>query len=183
MITNDCQPLPQFSASDIERHLCKVNRSGGPDACWPWTASVDRKGYGQFGIGPFKGNRLVRAHRVAYLLAYGVDPAPFLVCHKCDNPPCCNPAHLFLGTRGDNNRDSVAKGRHTWTEDHHYRKHPELIERGEKRWNTKLTAADVIEIRRLASGAVSHQEIAAKFGVRLQTVSRVVKRERWGHVA
>ncbi len=93
-----------------ERFWRHVDRSGGPEACWPWTGSVDHHGYGGFRVEPGK---LVRTHRFAYALKHGPIPEGMHVCHHCDNPPCCNDAHHFLGTVADNIRDMWAKGRHT----------------------------------------------------------------------
>lgn len=76
--------------------------------CWEWTGSRDNTGYGTLGIG---GGRFSRAHRVAWLLSHLILPQGAMVCHHCDNPPCCNPDHLFLGSTFDNSRDMVAKGR------------------------------------------------------------------------
>lgn len=86
----------------------KVDRSGGPDACWPWTMARLPRGYGVLAYQ----QRQTYSHRVAYLLDSGFIPdnVPF-VCHTCDNPPCCNPDHLWLGTHADNMADMVAKGR------------------------------------------------------------------------
>lgn len=84
--------------------------------CWPWKAALNEKGYGRFAeyLGGGKFNRKLRvwlAHRYAFKLTYGgIDPSA-CACHKCDNPACCNPTHIFLGTRADNNRDMRAKGR------------------------------------------------------------------------
>ncbi len=89
-----------------ERFEAKVDRSGGPDACHPWTASLDGAGYGQMK----DGGKVVRAHRVAYRFAKG-DPGPLDVLHSCDNPPCQNDRHLFLGTPLVNARDRESKGR------------------------------------------------------------------------
>jgi hypothetical protein len=85
--------------SDISpKGLVRVVDSG----CWEWTGYL-KKGYGWTGAG--------LAHRKAYALAFGAIPAGMLVCHRCDNPRCCNPAHLWLGTNGDNIRDMARKGR------------------------------------------------------------------------
>jgi len=86
-----------------------VDRSGGPEACWPWMRAVGGKGYGNVpdGVG-----RTLRSSRVAWELTHGPIADGLFVLHRCDNRPCCNPAHLFLGTAGDNIRDCVAKGRH-----------------------------------------------------------------------
>lgn len=91
------------------RFWSKVDKSAGVDACWPWTAKSKHKaGYGVISV---DGKRNV-SHRVAWELARGEIPPGMHVCHKCDNPPCCNPSHYFLGTPADNVLDMVDKGRH-----------------------------------------------------------------------
>lgn len=78
-----------------------------PDMCWPWLGTVDPKGYGKLKI---KG-KWVSSHRLAYQLAKGPIPVGMSVCHACDNPPCCNPFHLWIGTHAENMRDMQTKGR------------------------------------------------------------------------
>lgn len=94
-----------------ERFWAKVDRSGGPNACWPWTGAV----HAVWGYGFFKRSdprRNVQAHRLAWELANDRAPAQGMeICHTCDNEPCCNPAHLWEGTRAQNAADMVAKGR------------------------------------------------------------------------
>lgn len=97
----------QHRAPHPERFWRYVDRSGGPTACWPWTGGRNRDGYGSFSIA----SRYVGAHRYAVTLAGAVLGAGDEVCHRCDNPPCCNPSHLFVGTHADNCRDTAAKGR------------------------------------------------------------------------
>ncbi|HET9396036.1 MAG TPA: HNH endonuclease signature motif containing protein, partial [Nitrospiraceae bacterium] len=93
--------------NDEERFWSKVDRRS-KDECWPWTATAAR--YGMF---RWRGkNRL--AHRIAYYFAYGVFPTNVCVCHRCDNTKCCNPNHLWLGSRKDNAQDALKKGRLKW---------------------------------------------------------------------
>jgi hypothetical protein len=90
-----------------DRFNRRVDRSGGPDACWPWLGRIEPKGYGTMAVG----GRQRLAHRCAMALAIGEVPRGKLVLHACDNPPCVNPAHLRLGTQLDNMRDMVQRGR------------------------------------------------------------------------
>lgn len=93
---------------DIARFWEKVDKRGD-DECWEWKGTRDRRNYGHFS--PLGGERTRQAHRVAYEMLHGPQPSHLFVCHRCDNPPCCNPAHLFLGTAADNTHDMLAKGR------------------------------------------------------------------------
>src|SRR5689334_2841330 len=81
----------------------------GP-SCWNWKGARTELGYGLISVPPH--GRMMGAHRVAWALRHGAAPNDMFVCHKCDNPSCVNPDHLFLGTNSDNMRDCVAKGRH-----------------------------------------------------------------------
>lgn len=86
----------------------RVDQSSGPTACWPWLGSRTTGGYGQV----YMDKRVIKASRAAWVLARGPVRDGLHVLHYCDNPPCCNPNHLWLGTPADNAQDSVAKGRH-----------------------------------------------------------------------
>lgn len=134
-----------------------------PNKCWLWLAYTNPCGYGVLSAGKKRGTNIL-AHRAAYLDAVGRIPVGLHVLHRCDNPPCCNPAHLFLGTHSDNHRDKAAKGR---------------APRGEKSGVAKLSEKQIIAIR-TAEG--THKNIAACYGVVPQTVSKIKRRERWAHL-
>jgi hypothetical protein len=150
-----------------ERFWEKVDRSGGADACWPWTASRDALGYGFFRVSTRQS--MWKSHRVAWLLTRGERPS-LLVCHRCDNPPCCNPAHLFLGTNADNIADRDAKGRTAVGMVTHF---------GEASPLAKLSDEQVRQIRELyAGGGISQAAIAARYGVAQTHVGRIVRGKR-----
>lgn len=93
--------------SHLEVLMSRVEKLSS--GCWVWTGPTNKKGYGRIGIRVKRASRL--AHRAAWLLMVGDIPPGIFVCHHCDNPPCCNPAHLFLGTNKENKEDSKRKGR------------------------------------------------------------------------
>lgn len=99
------------------------------------------------------------------------------VLHRCDNPPCCNPAHLFLGTPRENTQDMIAKGRSVW------QAKPERFARGESAGCVKLTEDQVRQIRESAANGQLYREIAPRYGVSAAAVGRVVTRRSWAHVA
>ena len=139
--------------------------------CWPWLRARSG-GYGQL---QFAG-RVQKAHRVAYQLAVGPLRSDLVVMHTCDNPPCCNPAHLVLGTRIDNNRDRVSKGRSATGDRHGTRTHPGLW-RGERNGRARLTEAQVRAIR-LTTSSVS--QLARDYGVSRRAIAGVISRRKWG---
>ncbi|MCC0013822.1 MAG: HNH endonuclease [Rhodobiaceae bacterium] len=159
---------------DSPRFWSKVAVTASDDDCWEWQAATDKRGYGRFSVGTSR-NATMLAHRAAFVLSAGF--LPEAVCHRCDNPRCCNPDHLFAGTRNDNNKDMTAKGRH-WSV-----VCPEKSVKGEAHGSAKLTEDDVIAIRReYASGHVSQRALAARYGVSQRTVVKIVKRIGWRHV-
>ena len=132
--------------------------------CREWTKGRTPRGYGKR---TWQG-RTLGAHRVAWIEAHGPIPDGIEVCHHCDNPPCIEVAHLFLGTSQDNADDMVRKGRST---------------RGERNNTTKLREADVLAIREAwAAGGVSARALAAQYGVRHYTIQCIVKGTTWRHL-
>lgn len=154
----------------------KIDKKGD-DECWEWKACKNQAGYGIV-MTPF-GTRV--ASRVAWTLAKGNIPENQCVCHTCDNPACCNPAHFFLGTRGDNNRDAVSKGRNARGEK---MANAVLVnmKRGEQRAHSKLNAEQVTRMRELRVLGASCRELGEMFGVCAQVVSRIVRRKVWTHI-
>lgn len=129
--------------------------------CWIWTGYVNPDGYGQIGI---RGQKVSSTHRVAYALTYGLIPEGMKVLHRCDNPPCCNPEHLFLGTQADNVADMINKGRHK-------------AHAGEKAPAAKLSATEVEAIRQdpASRPGVSKVELARRYNVRVQVIYNILK--------
>ncbi len=152
---------------NVDRFWSYVDQTGGEDACWPWMRSTDASGYGRFHVG-IRRNGAMLAHRVAFGLTHG--ELPEAVCHRCDNPSCCNPAHHFAGTRADNNRDMTRKRRHAA----HLGTHRTL--RGQAHPNTKLDASQAAEIRaRYARGGVRQRDLGAEFSVSQRTVAKIIR--------
>lgn len=124
-------------------------------------------------------SRSFRAHRFAWEITRGPIPDGLHVLHRCDNPPCCNPDHLFLGTHIDNVADMVAKGRGAKGERSGARLHPERVARGERNGTAKLTAAQVAEIRATPRKVGSQHALALRFGVSDATISMIVNGKAW----
>ena len=137
-----------------------------PNGCWEFQGSRNRMGYGHFG-GETRGSSVL-AHRAAWTVANGPIPEGMCVLHRCDNPPCVRPDHLWLGTRLDNNRDMYAKGRNGKTG-----------LPGERHNLARLTWDDVRELRRLYADGVSGAALGRKYGVSGTQALRVAKGEFW----
>ena len=151
-----------------DRFWEKVDKT---DGCWLWTASVFQHGlpYGQFQL-----NGIPHHHRVAWTLVNGPIPDGIRVLHHCDNPPCVNPEHLFLGTDADNNRDMMAKGR--------FRQGNTTLTaaKGEGHPKHRLTEEQVSAIRSRYTGAWGEQsQLAREFGVSQTTIFQIVNQQRW----
>lgn len=166
-----------FDRATTERFLEKIVINADAD-CWLWIASVDSGGYGHFGIG----NRLLKSHRVAYMMQYGVIPEGLKALHHCDNRRCCNPDHLFLGTQQENIADMVSKGRQRGApgDRNASRLYPERRPRGESHSAAKLTAVQVDEIRRrYSAGGCSHYQLAREYGVARSLIYAILKGQIW----
>ncbi len=154
----------ELSQQDQERFYAKIVRQG-PDDCWPWTACRDECGYGRI----YLQGKARRSHRVAYFLATGHWPGGLCVLHSCDNPACCNPAHLRAGTQADNVWDMVERKRSP---------------RGEKHHTTTLTDESVLEILDQFKCPYWGQsrDIAKRYGVSQYVISFIKTGKNWGHL-
>ena len=146
----------------IERFWSRVQTTGD-DTCWPWLryCMSPPKNYGQTGLG----QTVLYTHRVAYELIYGAFAKELCVLHKCDNPPCCNPSHLFLGSKMDNNKDMANKGRRVFAP------------------GAKLTWEEVRMIRLLySSGTVSQRYLSQQFNIGRSQISYIVNFKQWKEI-
>lgn len=167
---------PQYTPKQIERFWSHVDTSGD---CWVW-----RGGYFPFGYGCFKINgRRTVAHRAAWEVTNGSIPAGKLICHRCDNPPCVRPDHLFLGTYGDNVADCVAKDRRSKIvgDEHWSHINAHRIARGQAHGLARLTD-DAVRYIRSQGRTMTLKALAAKFSVAEVTIHRVKLGETWRHV-
>jgi transcriptional regulator with PAS, ATPase and Fis domain len=153
-----------MTPEQVTRFWAKVDKSGGPDACWIWMGVRTKQGYGLI----YEGDHRVRAHRRAWEIIHSLIPGAICVCHSCDQPPCCNPAHLWLGTVADNNADRHAKGRD---------------QRGDGHYKVRLSTETVAAIRaRYAQGNTSYKKLAKDIGVSAWTIRDALRGESWAHV-
>jgi hypothetical protein len=153
-----------------ERFWEKVDKRG-PDECWEWQAGRVRNGYGRIGTGV--GREIDGAHRVSWQLHFGPIPAGMSICHTCDNPPCVNPAHLFVGTQDENWADMRAKGRDS--------EPPHRI--GEAVNTAVLTEPIVRACRQRYAAGERTAVLASEFGVSHSAMKRAIAGKTWRHVA
>ena len=155
---------------DLKERLISHIKINPETQCWEWQGSK-RNGYGRMIVGSRKDQtrKSESAHRVSYEIYHGEIPNGMEVCHKCDNPCCINPEHLFVGTRQDNMRDREIKGRNK-------------PQQGEKNGRAKLTQSQIIEIRQSRNFGMSYGQLANNFGVNKKTIIDIVKGKNWRSV-
>lgn len=146
--------------TDAERFWRRVQKS---DGCWTWLGSAHRHGHGYATMD----GRVTYAHRVAWTLTHGAIPDGLDVCHKCDNPPCVRPDHLFVGTHADNMRDMAVKGR--------------ALEASKKR--SKLTEHQVRDIKAMLADGMTQREIADRVRIVSRSAIGLIQQgRRWSHI-
>lgn len=155
----------------VERFWSKVQKI---DGCWEWTGSLNRSGYGAFRTK----DRYVPASRYSWFLAHGAIPDEMCVCHRCDNPPCVNPAHLFLGTLADNAHDMIAKGRAKYLQNFRA-----CQGKGMDNPQAKLDDDKIRAIRSLHIQGLGTRRLARQFNVGRTTIQRTLQGKMWSHVA
>lgn len=154
--------LGHYGTRDIRKRFWeKVSKS---DGCWEWTGSRPN-GYGEIRFN----RKMVKAHRLSWMFSFGRIPEGLCILHKCDNPRCVRPSHLFVGTQQDNNTDKKEKGRCN-------------PNRGESVVNSKLTESDVLEIREKLDFGNSENHIAYIYGVSRRTINHIKNRKTWTHI-
>jgi len=141
-----------------ERLLAYVEKTS--NGCWEWKGATLRGGYGNMGVN----GKTKQTHRLSYELFVGKIPKGLLVCHKCDNPLCCNPEHLFLGTHKTNAEDRVNKNRSSVGEDFP---------------KSKLKEKEVLEIRRYLRNGITHRTLAKMFRVGKTCISYIAEGKTW----
>ena len=147
------------------RFWAKVDKSAGPLGCWLYTGFRKWDGYGW--VARSQGNSKIKwmtAHRYAWILTHGEPQAGLQILHNCDNPPCCNPAHLRLGTIQDNAADKVGRKRHAF---------------GERSGRKRLTFEQVVEMRKLVAEGWSYKDLGLKFGCRKETAYHAATGRTW----
>jgi len=145
----------------LNRFLSKINQQTST-GCWEWIAGKHKFGYGMFWVN----GKTIPAHRVAYKLFIGDIPESLSVLHKCDNPTCVNPEHLFLGTQMDNMKDMNSKGRRKSI-------------CGEQLPQTKINSDIVLDIRKKAQ---SQRNYATQYNISQSTVGEIQRNLIWKHV-
>ena len=164
----------------IKRFWSKVNK-GNPYECWEWQGSRLPRGYGRFWLS----GKSINAHRFAWQLHNGKIPNGLEICHKCDNPKCVNPRHLFAATHAENQLDAMRKGRLRTgpAKVHGTHTHPESRPFGIRNGSAKLTDDLVREIRSLyKSGEYSQRTLSKRFNVGKGTIWRIVTHNGWKHI-
>lgn len=168
----------KLTARQLQNFWAKIDKNSSPNGCWIWTASRLKNG----GYGCVNLNKITaRAHRVCWEISNGIIPDGLQALHNCpggDNPACCNPDHLFIGTQLKNIADMISKGRNCRGEQAHA-----ASIKGEAHFMAKLTAEKVLQIRSEYTGQHGEKiRLSRKFEIGMTQICRILDRESWKHV-
>ena len=156
-------PIKPTLTDEQARFWSKVDRSGGPNKCWPWLAGKDKDGYGKFWM---INGRTIRSHRYAIGLLEPGNPRDDVGKHSCDHPWCCNPSHINEGTQARNQKEKVERGRSL---------------QGTKHPRAKIDEKTALKIKKLRKQGFTYSAIAKRFGLNKTHVYFVAKRT-WKHL-
>lgn len=165
-----------INQSDIEKFWSRVDKKSESE-CWAWKMSCNSRGYGKFQVG----RKTISAHRFSIVASGNEIPDGMFSCHKCDNPPCCNPNHLFIGSSADNQRDMADKGRSCKGERNPSKTHPELF-RGENNYGHKLTDEIVSRLRESPPIGANMNSEALKYSVSASALRGAIVGSTWKHL-
>jgi hypothetical protein len=163
-------PEPKITKNDVKRFWSKVSISEDKNACWEWTAGLNKWGYGKFFINIEGGiERIFTASRISYFISNNHYPSDLNVLHRCDNRKCVNPNHLFLGTHAENSKDMIDKGRCS-------------NQKGENNGGVKHSKELILEIRAKHKKGKSQNSLAKEYGFNSGYVSRIIRRVIWDSI-
>lgn len=145
--------------------------------CWIWTGSRDKMGYGRYRGVKYRLSPCALAHRISWLIEHGsLDPS-LCVLHRCDNPPCVRPDHLFLGTKADNTEDMITKGRgNNGARPYESRTH------GTRNAQARINEEQAVAIRKRVLAGERQKDLASEYRLSVQAVNAIVKGRSWRHV-
>lgn len=157
----DMKVIPELTAKQARRFWSKVDRSGGPNACWEWQAGRTTAGYGMATVAD--GVRVL-SHRLAFFLSTSIQPRTLCVRHQCDNPACCNPQHLALGTHQQNMDDKVARDRQ---------------HKGEQ---TPWAVLTEVQVKMIRESSETDTVLAERLGLPRTTITSARRGVSWKHL-